>query len=78
MFRSIKPKLNENEIEKEDIKDIKQDWYGWSKGEEPSVEYVYTKACKFERIRIYTKIGFFITGLIIICFGLAAIFEGIK
>ena len=37
----------------ENIKDIKQDWYGWSKGEEPSVEYVYTKACKFERIRIY-------------------------
>ena len=75
IFRSIKPKMKPSEIMNENIKDIKQDWYGWSKGQEPSIDYVYMKACKFERLRIYTMIGMFILGLIIICFGIGLIKE---
>ena len=75
IFRSIKPKMKPSEIMEEDIKDIKQDWYGWSKGQEPSVEYVYMKSCEFERYRIYTKIGVFVVGLIIVCFGIGLMFE---
>lgn len=75
IFRSIKPKMKPNEIMKEDIKDIKQDWYGWAEGQEPSIDYVYMKACQFERIRVYTKIGMFVFGLIIICFYISLISE---
>lgn len=78
IFRCIKPKMKKSEIENEDIKDIKLDWYGWSKGEEPSIDYVYMKACQYERIRIYTKIGLFLLGLIIICFGLGLLNEVIN
>ena len=75
IFRSIKPKMKPSEIMNYDIKDIKQDWYGWSEGQEPSIDYVYMKACQFERIRVYTKFGMFVLGLIIICFCIGIISE---
>ena len=78
IFRSIKPKMKKNEVVQTDLKDIKEQWdWDGTKGE-PPIDYVYYYACQFERIRICTKVGFFITGLIIICFSLAAIFESIK
>jgi Ca2+/Na+ antiporter len=78
IFISIKTEIKKDEIAKEDIKEIEREWYVSSPFKEISIEYVYTKACRFERCRINTMIGMFILGLTIICFGIAQIIENIN
>ena len=77
LFRSVKPKMEKNEVIQDDLKDIRKQWDWDGTKEEPPIDYVYYYACKFERYRIYTKIGLFIVGVIIICFGVGLILEHI-
>ena len=75
IFRCIKPVMTPNETQQDDLKEIKETWnWDGTKGE-PPLYYVYDQACRYERGRIYAKIGLSILGIILIGFGLGWFYQ---
>ena len=75
IFRCIKPVMTPNETMQDDLKEIKEQWdWDGAKGE-PPLYYVHDQACRYERARIYTKVGLFVLGIILIGFGLSWFYQ---
>ncbi len=63
IYRAFKPKMKKYEIEKNDLKDIRQQWFEYGHEDEPSIEFVYEFSREYEKGRMQAKITFFILGL---------------
>ena len=75
IYRTFKPVCSKAEIERQDLQEIHQDWYGDG---EPTEEFIYERTCEYEKSRNYSRMTFRITGAIFIIMGVMGIIELFK
>jgi hypothetical protein len=75
IFRCIKPVTKPYESMKNHLKEIKEQWDWDTENGEPPIEFVYQQVSEYAEVQTKLKISMFITGIVFILFGIAAIYE---